>query len=362
MCESLLQDSREKNTLPEEIQPYLLDWYQQHKRTLPWRDQGNPYYIWVSEIMLQQTRVEAVIPYYNRFIKVLPDIRSLAECPDDLLMKLWEGLGYYSRARNMKWAARQVQEECGGRLPEEAGDLMRLRGIGEYTAGAVASIAFGKPVLSIDGNVLRVVSRLMAEHGDISAPKTKRRIREALFTVFPQDRPGDFNQALMELGRTICLPHGRPKCGICPVRDCCRAFAGGNMTEFPVKRPPKGRRVEDRTILIVTDPEKILLVRRPSKGLLAGMYEPLNLPGRKSEEDVAAELEKMGLSPAELKTLPEARHIFSHVEWRMQAYLVHTLSLSYPVLEDVIYVRKDSASDRYPIPSAYEAYREFFTA
>ena len=217
----------------------LVEWYRENKRILPWRDQDNAYYTWVSEIMLQQTRVEAVKPYFERFITELPDVRALALCPEKKLMKLWEGLGYYNRVRNMQEAARTVTVEYGGVLPADHQKLLSLKGIGSYTAGAIASIAYHIPVPAVDGNVLRVISRITESREDIMKQSVRKKIEEELLAIMPGDCPGDFNQALMELGAVICVPNGSPKCGECPAAFCCKAYRHGTVEELPVKAKKK---------------------------------------------------------------------------------------------------------------------------
>ena len=252
----------------EFIQP-LLAWYDENKRILPWRDKHNAYYTWVSEIMLQQTRVEAVKPYFERFIRELPDIPALAVCPEEKLLKLWEGLGYYSRVRNMQLAAREMVEKYNGRLPEDFSLLISLKGIGSYTAGAIASIAYGIPVPAVDGNVFRVVTRMTEDSEDITRPAFRKKTESALQEIIPKDRPGDFNQAMMELGAVVCVPNGQPKCDLCPVRGFCQAGLHGTMEKFPVKAPKKPRVVEERTVLVIQDGSCTAIRRRPPKGLLA---------------------------------------------------------------------------------------------
>nr|MBQ8252548.1 A/G-specific adenine glycosylase [Lachnospiraceae bacterium] len=237
----------------------LLAWYDQNKRILPWRENRDPYRIWVSEIMLQQTRVEAVKPYYDRFLKQLPDVESLAEVQEEHLLKLWEGLGYYNRVKNMQKAALVMKDVYEGRMPEEYELLLQLPGIGSYTAGAIASIAFGKPVVAVDGNVLRIITRLTADPSDILSEKFKKQVREQLLTIVPADRPGDFNQALMELGATVCLPNGAPKCHACPWHDICMARQQGRLDEIPYKKKKKPRVIEEKTVLLLRDGEKTLI-------------------------------------------------------------------------------------------------------
>ena len=249
----------------------LLQWYRENARVLPWRSDPTPYHVWVSEIMLQQTRVAAVLDYYRRFMEALPTVADLAAVEEDRLMKLWQGLGYYNRARNLQKAARQVAEDFGGAFPDTYEGLLTLSGVGEYTAGAIASIAFGVPVPAVDGNVLRVVARISGDGGDIARPDTKARMRAALQAVLPVDAPGDFNQALMELGATVCLPNGAPLCDRCPAADFCTARREERTGELPVKAAKKARRIEARTVFLIFWEKKVALRRRPGLGLLAGL-------------------------------------------------------------------------------------------
>lgn len=310
------------------IEP-LQKWFAGHARVLPWREQPTPYYVWVSEIMLQQTRVEAVKPYFERFIHELPDVEALANCTEDKLLKLWEGLGYYNRVRNMKIAANQIMEEHGGRIPDSFEELLRLKGIGHYTAGAIVSIAYGKAIPAVDGNVLRVISRVTADDSDIMKQSVRTHMEECLRVIMQKDvvNPSVFNQALMELGATVCLPNGEPHCEECPWKALCRAKKENQIAELPVKKKGKERRVEERTVLVIRDGEKIVLGKRPEKGLLAGLYELPNELGHMKPEDVLSFLKEKGYSPLRIQRLPDAKHIFSHVEWHMIGYLVSVSEL-----------------------------------
>ena len=276
------------------VQP-LLEWYRDNRRQLPWRDQNNAYYTWVSEIMLQQTRVEAVKPYFKHFIGELPDIQALAACPEEKLMKLWEGLGYYNRVRNMQLAAQTVVSAYGGKLPASYKQLLELKGIGNYTAGAIASIAYQIPVPAVDGNVLRVLSRITENRQDIMKQSVRRQAEEKLQEVIPQECPGDFNQAMMELGAVVCVPNGPARCEDCPIAKFCLAYQHGTVEELPVKAPKKQRSLENRTVLVIQDGEKTVIQKRPKKGLLAGLYELPNLGGHLSRDEVLAEVERMQL-------------------------------------------------------------------
>lgn len=345
------------------VQPAVA-WYQQNKRDLPWRKDRDPYHIWVSEIMLQQTRVEAVIPYYQRFMKALPDIGALARCPEDRLLKLWEGLGYYNRVRNMQKAAVVIMETHGGEMPDSYEEIVKLPGIGQYTAGAIASIAFGERRPAVDGNVLRILARVAEDDADILKESTKKKAAAALERVMP-DEAGEFNQALMEIGALICIPNGEPKCGICPWQPHCRAHLHKTYDRLPVKQKAKARRIENRTVVIIRDGEKILLGKRPSKGLLAGLYELPNMEGHIESQDILAFVERQGLVPLQIKRLPAAKHIFSHVEWHMIGYLVSVADVdSYTPDEDAadtpyFLVEVQKTREEYAIPTAFEKYASF---
>ena len=295
----------------------LLPWYSQNRRDLPWRKDKEPYHIWLSEIMLQQTRVEAVKGYYARFLAALPDIQALSNCDDDALHKLWEGLGYYSRVRNLKKAAQVVMTQHGGVFPKNHADVLALPGIGEYTAGAICSIAYDLPTPAVDGNVLRVFSRLAEEASPIDLRATKRKVTETLSAVYPKEA-GDFTQALMELGATVCGPNRKPDCGNCPCKEICLGFAHGTAESLPVKAPKKEKRQEDRTVFILSCGGQYALEKRPNKGLLAGLWQFPNVPGHLSTADALEQLEKMGLRPKELLREVSRNHIFTHIQWNMK--------------------------------------------
>lgn len=333
----------------------LLAWYRQSARVLPWRSSPTPYHVWLSEIMLQQTRVEAVIPYYHRFLDTLPDIPSLAEADEEQLHKLWEGLGYYSRVRNFKKAAVQVVQQYNGMLPPSYELLLKLCGIGEYTAGAIASIAFGIPVPAVDGNVLRVVSRLLASEADIAKPQVKSGCRSLLAQVIPQEQPGNFNQAMMELGATVCLPNGTPKCGTCPLSFCCDGFQHGNPMLYPVKAEKKPRKIEAKTIFLIRTPNGVLLRKRPDSGLLAGLWEFPNADGQLDQQAAVRWLEQHGIQPETLMSLKPAKHIFTHVEWQMTGYLAECSGVS--LQPDEVLADMDAMKQSYSVPSAFAAYK-----
>lgn len=314
------------------VEPLLI-WYGKNARVLPWRENPEPYRVWLSEVMLQQTRVEAVKPYYERFLAALPSIAALASAPEDKLLKLWEGLGYYSRARNLQKAAQQVMEAYGGALPGEYELLKKLPGIGEYTAGAIASIAFAKPVPVVDGNVLRVVSRMTGSRESIDLPACKRRIWQELSQVVPAERPGDFNQALMELGATVCLPNGKPLCAACPLQTQCIANLKDMTEEIPVRAPKKEKKQERRTIMLLWQNGKVALRRRPQKGLLGGMWEFPSLEGHLSAEEVERQLQNIGVKVEKVEKLPASRHVFTHIVWEMIGYQAEIVSSASAELE-----------------------------
>ena len=349
----------------------LLPWFERNARKLPWRATKDPYRIWVSEIMLQQTRVEAVIRYYHRFLDRLPDVAALAACPETELLKLWEGLGYYSRARNMQKAAREIVTAYGGEFPRTFKEIRALPGIGEYTAGAIASFAFDLPVPAVDGNVMRVAARLAACREDILSPATHRAVTAAVAAAQPKKRAGDFNQAAIELGALICLPNAAPKCGECPLAAVCEARARGIESELPVRKKAAPRKVEERTVLILREGDRVALCRRPSAGLLAGLFEPPCVPGRLRLDEVAALLRGWGIAPLHLTPLESSAHLFTHIEWRMVGYEVILPDGSAEALRkkaangvgnfpfSLVFAPRGEIDDRYALPSAYRAYRPY---
>lgn len=354
----------------------LLDWYAENARKLPWREDPKPYYVWVSEIMLQQTRVEAVKGYFARFIEELPDIAALAGAEDERLLKLWEGLGYYSRVKSLKAAAGIVMEQYGGRLPRRKEELLRLPGIGAYTAGAIASIAYGQVAAAVDGNVLRVMARLLGDASDVGKESVRRELAKRLEDVMPEEFPGAFNQALMELGATVCLPNGKPLCAQCPVREICAACREGTWDKLPVKAKKKPRRIEEHTVLLVETADGFLVRKRPPRGLLAGMWEFPALCGRKEEGEIRQLFRLEDGRAGTVLPLGEAKHVFSHIEWHMQGYYVRMRELSpqfakicfenaeiYDIIVDgfpagCIPVHWEKLKEDYSIPSAFEAYRK----
>lgn len=334
----------------------VVAWFREHKRDLPWRKNPDAYRIWVSEIMLQQTRVEAVKPYYERFLKELPTVRELAQAQEDKLLKLWEGLGYYNRVRNMQKAAQQIMVDYQGRFPETYEEIRGLKGIGNYTAGAISAFAYGLPKPAVDGNVLRVVSRLTGSFEDIMKQSVRKKMEDALEQVIPEDAAGDFNQGLIELGAIVCVPNGEPKCRECPVAGFCEARKRGVIAEIPVKSKGKARKIEERTVFVFRDGRQIAIRKRPSKGLLAGLYEFPSEPGRMSMEDAAAYSKEIGLAPIRIRELGEAKHIFSHIEWHMTGYEILVDELEKTNRRGFLFIRPEEIEEAYPIPSAFGHY------
>lgn len=346
--------------LQKSIEP-LLAFYDKGRRILPWREDPTPYHVWVSEIMLQQTRVETVKPYYDRFLSAFPDIRSLSEAEEEKLLKCWEGLGYYNRVRNMKKAAVLMVEQYEGNMPPTYEQILSLPGIGSYTAGAISSIAFRIKRPAVDGNVLRVLARLRADSRNIMQQSVRKDVENELLCVMPEDRPGDFNQALMELGAMICTPNGTPQCEICPWGKLCMAHREGTQMNFPCKPPKKARSIENRTVLILQDNSKAALMKRPQTGLLAGMYEFPSIAGHLKEDEVLSYLKEKGMSAIHIKKLENSKHIFSHKEWHMIGYAVRVDELADRNWEEeLIFVEPHEIKEQYPIPTAYRAYRDSF--
>ncbi|MBQ7796601.1 MAG: A/G-specific adenine glycosylase [Lachnospiraceae bacterium] len=337
----------------------LLSWYREHKRALPWRENKDAYRIWISEIMLQQTRVEAVKPYFFRFMEHFPTVEALANAPDEELLKCWEGLGYYSRARNLKKAAGVIMEQHGGKLPASKEELLALPGIGSYTAGAIASIAYEIAAPAVDGNVLRVLSRVTGSYDDILKQSTKKKMENLVSEVIKSGEAGDFNQALIEIGAIVCVPNGAPLCDSCPFYTVCAAREKGLIDEIPVKTPKKKRRIEEKTVLLLQYGEKIAIRKRSAEGLLASLYEFVNVPGKLGEDEVEAMFEK----PVTMEPLPDAKHIFSHVEWHMGGYLVSVSEVPKALEneggEPMIFVTWEELREKYPIPAAFIAYKNF---
>ena len=324
----------------------LLAWYQHNARALPWRQSPTPYRVWVSEIMLQQTRVGAVLGYFSRFMETFPTVADLAQAPEDLLMKQWQGLGYYSRARNLQKAAKQIMTDFGGEFPRAYEDIRSLAGVGDYTAGAIASIAFGLPVPAVDGNLLRVTARLTGDFTDITTPGMKKKVTAALQKVIPPEAPGAFNQAMMDLGATICLPNGAPLCEDCPVQAVCAAYQNNQTNLLPVRKPKAPRQLISRQVFLLFYEGKVALRRRPSKGLLAGLWE---YPGE-DEDPRAGYLSQWDITPLREEDGPKAKHIFTHVEWHMTPHLIWVANDRLPT--GWVWADRVALEREYAIPSA----------
>ncbi|MEY8409853.1 A/G-specific adenine glycosylase [Lachnospiraceae bacterium 62-26] len=337
----------------------VVEWYRAHKRELPWRKEPNAYRVWVSEIMLQQTRVEAVKSYYERFLRELPTVKDLAEAEEDKLLKLWEGLGYYNRARNMQKAARQIMIDCHGVFPDTYEEILSLKGIGNYTAGAISAFAYGLPKPAVDGNVLRVISRLTGSREDIAKQSVRKRVEDMLEPIIPKDAASDFNQGLIELGAIVCVPNGEPKCGECPLSCFCEARRQGTASEIPVKSRGKARRIEERTVFLFKDGKKLAIRKRPPKGLLASLYEFPNVQGSMSMEEAVAYSKGIGLMPVRMKALGNAKHIFSHIEWHMTGYEIIVDELERTNEKGFLFIRAEEIGEEYPVPSAFEYYKRY---
>ena len=339
--------------LPRELPGLLLGWYEVNKRQLPWRENKEPYRVRVSEIMLQQTRVEAVRGYYARFLEALPTVEALAGCDDDRLHKLWEGLGYYSRVRNMKKCATQLVQKYGGEFPRSYEAVLALPGIGEYTAGAICSICFDLPTPAVDGNVLRVVSRLLDDDTPIDLPAQKKAVQAALKEIYPQNA-GGFTQALMELGATVCGPNRAPDCESCPCKSICLGHGRGRAAQLPVKAAKKGRREEDRTVLILRCEGRYAVLQRPQKGLLAGLWQLPDVEGRLEAEQALALLEQLGAKPRELLRQTDKKHIFTHVQWNMRGFYLEVAAM--PSVWQ--WRTEEEIRSTVPLPTAYRQFWE----
>ncbi len=337
----------------EQLPEALLPWYYVNRRALPWRSDREPYHIWLSEIMLQQTRVEAVKGYYSRFLQALPTIEALASCDDDALHKLWEGLGYYSRVRNLKKAANVILQEHGGIFPENHKDVLALPGIGDYTAGAICSIAFDHPTPAVDGNVLRVVARLTCDDTPIDLPAFKASVRDRLAKVYPK-AAGDFTQALMELGATVCGPDKDPDCKNCPCEAVCQGHLTGTAEKYPVRLPKKGRKTEEKTLFILSCDGRFALRKRENKGLLAGLWEFPNVPGLLSPEQALEILGQWGLHPTDLCRQRDGNHIFTHIRWDMRGYYIEVREEGAPF----VWFRAEEIRTQAALPTAFRQFWE----
>lgn len=341
----------ERTELLKKLPGLLLPWYEAHKRALPWRQDREPYHVWLSEIMLQQTRVEAVKGYYIRFLSTLPDIKALANVEEAQLLKLWEGLGYYSRARNLQKAAREIMLTRNGVFPTDYATIRALPGIGDYTAGAISSICFDERTPAVDGNVLRVVTRLCDNHSCTDDLKVKRSITSALKEIYPAEA-GTFTQALMELGATVCIPNGTPLCHSCPLRDICLAKKRETISILPVRAEKRKRKIEAKTVFLLTCRNEIAIGQRPQKGLLAGLYEFPNLPGDLSPEEIIAAAESWGLQPEYLEKTLGRTHIFTHITWNMTGARLHCGIKN----EEFLWVSPSELKETYALPTAFRQF------
>lgn len=328
----------------------LEDWFLKNRRILPWRRDKNPYHVWISEVMLQQTRIEAVISYYERFMEALPDVFSLAMVSEDKLLKLWEGLGYYNRARNLKKAAIKIVEEYGGIFPTTYSEIIQLPGIGEYTASAISSICFGENQVTVDGNVMRVFTRFYNDSSNISKDSTKKKIHNTLLSMISGDA-GNFNEGLMELGEVICIPNGMPKCDVCPLKEGCLSYQNSNYYLFPVKDEKKVKEEVDMTVIIPIWQGKTLVRKRKSPGLLHNLYEFPNMVGNKSVEEVREWSLEFGIVENIKKSIYYT-HVFTHKKWKMQAYFVTLESVN---CQDMFY-RISEVEERFALPTAFSPF------
>ncbi|WP_064093943.1 A/G-specific adenine glycosylase [Rossellomorea aquimaris] len=310
----------------EEFQEDLISWFSREQRDLPWRKDQNPYKVWVSEIMLQQTRVDTVIPYFNRFLEKFPSIEALAHADEEEVLKAWEGLGYYSRVRNLQTAVKEVNEKYEGIVPNTPKEISALKGVGPYTAGAILSIAYGKPEPAVDGNVMRVFSRILSIWIDIAKPSSRKVFEEAVRALISEENPSYFNQALMELGALICTPTS-PSCLLCPVREHCQGFQEGVQSDLPVKTKKKSaRKLNMAAAVLFTEDNRVVIHKRPSKGLLANLWEFPNFEvgnsssGRKQLLQNIVDEYKVDCS---LKTgvITKIQHVFSHIIWDIEVYV-----------------------------------------
>ena len=331
----------------------LLPWYREHKRDLPWRADREPYHVWLSEIMLQQTRVEAVKGYYARFLTALPRVEDLARCDDEVLHKLWEGLGYYSRVRNLKKAAQVVMELHGGEFPGEYEKVRALPGIGDYTAGAICSICFDQPTPAVDGNVLRVMARIQNDATPIDLPARKKEVQLQLAAIYPAEA-GDFTQALMELGATLCGPNRKPSCEDCPCREFCLGHQKGTAEQLPVKSPRKSKRQEDLTVLILRCGDYYALEKRQSSGLLAGLWQFPNVPGTLDAQQAATWAVEQGLIPRDVRRIAEKKHIFTHIQWNMTGIYLDVEKMP----EQFQWFREEEANSKAALPTAFRQFWE----
>ena len=347
-------EKTDKLMLPLDLPEVLLKWYDVSARPLPWRKDGNPYHVWVSEIMLQQTRVEVVKSYYTRFLERIPTIEALAKADEQTLFKLWEGLGYYSRVRNLQKAAKKIVCEHNGQFPDIYDKIIQLPGIGPYTAGAIASICFGQPTPAVDGNVIRIISRITANYEPTDSPVLKKSITSSLSKMYPVNRCGDFTQALMELGAVLCIPNGMPKCHICPVSGSCKAYLQHVVMELPIKTPKNERKIQNITLFVFSYGDKIAIRRRNNQGLLAGLWEFPNVTGNLNDEQAVELAKTWNTDPISIQKSIHRTHIFTHIKWNMTCYYIGC-SKQEPLFT---WVSHESLTDIYPLPTAFRMFAD----
>lgn len=329
----------------------ILNWYHENKRLLPWRLDKNPYHVWISEIMLQQTRIEAVIDYYNRFLDNIPTIKDLATISEDKLLKLWEGLGYYNRARNLKKAAMIMEKEYHGSFPNTYEEILSLPGIGEYTASAIASICFNLSTPTVDGNVMRVYTRVNEDKSNIDDVKTKKMIRDNITKLIPKES-GNFNEALMEIGETICLPNGTPKCDICPLKEVCKARRNNTWMNYPVKKEKKKQQEKKYTILILKSKDKYAIIKRENETLLNNLWGFPYIENHISKKELENNLKEKNISYIKIKKFITCKHIFTHQIWNMNSYLIEIEEEN----KNYTWASLKELKDTYAIPTAFKPF------
>lgn len=337
-----------------EIPALLIPWYSRHARDLPWRKDREPYHVWLSEIMLQQTRVEAVKGYYARFLSAVPDIATLARADAELLHKLWEGLGYYARVRNLQQAAIQIMQEHGGQFPTDYASVRALHGIGDYTAGAICSICFDLPTPAVDGNVLRVISRLQKDDRCTDDSTVKRSIREELADIYPVPGAGFMTQALMELGATVCVPNGSPHCEACPLSGVCLAYLDGSWANYPVRAKKKQRRIERLTVFVLNCGGSFALRKRCAEGLLADLWEYPNVPDHLEAQAALDRAAEWGVHPRGIEKQLHRTHIFTHIQWDMRCYYLTCSARS----DAFVWADASELERKYALPTAFRIFRE----
>lgn len=353
--DKFLRLSKQNDTgleIPEELPHILLEWYDKNARRLPWREDCIPYHIWLSEIMLQQTGVEVVKAYYTRFLQEIPSIEALANADEEKLLKLWEGLGYYSRVRNLQKAAKLIVCQYGGHFPRTYEQILKLPGIGAYTAGAIASICFGQPTPAVDGNVLRVISRIAGIYECVDTSLVKKRITRSLAKIYPQNRNGDFTQSLIELGATVCLPKGMPKCKSCPAQSLCTALQDNTVLNLPIKQIKTPKKVQEITLFVFSCQENIAIHRRKKQGLLAGLWEFPNVNGKLNEQQAIELAEQWETAPVTLIKCTQRVHVFTHIKWYMTCYYIDCAKQPEPF----IWANHTSLSQTYALPTAFKMF------